>query len=675
MLDFCLFSKDIADKFHIDVIDPIGSSDHNTILCYSLRETVVTRSKNVFLDLRESNIIAFRQAVAKIKWDNLYSLCNVNDKCAFFTDSMLSCMSVIPKYEITNSSADKEWITPLCKHLINCRWRSFRSGDFVKYNYYKYKVKTEIDKAKQLWYTKCKESSRGMWNFVKKSNLKSVADISSLKEDSESNKDFANKINTELSSVHSAYTRDINFAKPLNHQPIHIAPFDIQLKIATLKSRKATGSDGLPNSLLKTVSDLITPPICNLFNSIILDCTFPDLWKISHIIPLPKSKPPLLSKLRPISLLPNISKVFEKLFLEQIMHYFSSSIKDNQYGFMPKSSTSACLINIHNSATLYLEQKNIKAISIISFDLRRAFDSLPHAILIEKLSHIVPHNILIILSDYLINRHQCVKIRNTLSDLLPVKSGVPQGSILSPILFNLYINDLDFGNSCSLFKYADDTSLILPHFDNTIPEDINAKINHMNYWCKENHIHLNTDKTQITTYRKNQTFNLHSMHSKEVKILGVTFCDNLKWDSHIDNIFKIASRRIYILKSLKKFAPRQDLVIIYKAMIESVLLYASPLYVRLPQHLNNKLNSVFKRCHKIICPPSCTCTKTPETRRQEQAVKLFRKAAIDSSNPLHPLIPKKLPNTGKFSQPLSTTDRRKASFIPTTTEIINMLFK
>jgi len=671
ILDYCLLSNDISHLFYTTVIEPIGNSDHNTILCHKKPHEKNIVSEKVFFDLRASNIAAFRQAVSKISWDYFYSETNVNVKCNYLSESLLNCTAVIPKFSVKMSSADKQWVTPLLKHLINCRWKAFRENDQLKYAYFKEKVQNEIYSAKKIWYEKCKGTSSGMWNFVKKSNKKNTANITALKMKNESTTELANRINDSFLSNHSSFNRNIGLNKPLNDIKLTFTPGEICKHILLLKSTKATGSDSLPNSLLKTVADLISIPLNDLFHSICSNSVYPEKWKVSHVIALPKSQPPCISKLRPISLLPNVSKIFERLLLNQIFKYFASTIKSDQHGFMPKSSTTSCLVKMHNELTKYLDIKEVQAVSIISFDLRKAFDSLPHAILIYKLSHILPNNVLSLISNYLHNRFQQVKIRDSYSELKRVDSGVPQGSILSPILFNLFINDLEFDNNSKLFKYADDTTLVIPHFNNNISEVIDDKVIQMRKWCENNNILLNTDKTQIMTYRKNRNIPLHTNHSAEIKVLGVIFNEQLKWDSHIQKAFKTASQRVYILKLLKQVAPKKDLKILYNSVIESILLYGSSLYPKLPLHLNARLNAVYKRCHRIICEEKCNCILSPEKRREEQAIKLFFKAANDTEHPLNDIIPRKLKFSGKFRQPIALSERRRQSFVPAVTSIIN----
>jgi len=249
----------------------------------------------------------------------------------------------------------------------------------------------------------------------------------------------------------------------------------------------------------------------------------------------------------------------------------------------------------------------VKAITIISFDLRKAFDLVPHHLLIHKLSQFLPTNILSLIDNYLSRRTQKVQVQNSYSAELRVPSGVSQGAILSPFLFNAFFNDLQFTPETKLYKYADDVTLIIPHENNSITSNINTKIEQMSFWCKNNHLQLNCSKTQIMTIKKSNNISLHPLHSTHIKILGVIFNEKLKWSMQIHEIVKKASQRLYILYNLKRHLSKKELLIIYKAIIQSILSYAGELYVILPQSLESHLNKVIKRCHKVICHPHCHC--------------------------------------------------------------------
>jgi len=594
--------------------------------------------------------------------------------CFSLHNTLSSAIETIPKTIVQTSARDKPWITPLCKLLIQKRWAAFRKKDFILYKHYKMKVRTEIKSAKNMWYENCKSKVGGLWNVVKSAAPKKAKNITSLKEENESVKSFCNRINDTLLSNYKF--EELQKFPPKSDKPI----LDITLSAAQifnelfmLKRNKSTGSDGLPNVLLKSCAHLISHHVLHIFNNIINQCTYPSSWKCSDIVPLPKSNPVAINKIRPISLLPNISKVFEKILLSYLKPFFCSYIDSNQHGFMPKSSTSTCLIHIQDSITAFLDEPFTTAVTIISFDLRKAFDLVSHNILLDKLSLFMPSNILSLMHSYLCNRTQRVRLNGVTGSPKQIPSGVPQGSILSPFLFNSFFNDLAFHTDAVLLKYADDVTLLIPHIENNISVKINSHISQMNQWCLDNNLLLNTEKTQIMTVMKSKSVSRHLLHSPTIKILGVTFNEKLKWNTHINNIFKKASQRIHIIRKLKYCLSKQELIVIYKAFIQSILLYACELFIKLPQSLEAHCNRITKRCHRIICHPTCTCNliQSPSSLRQRHAVRLFNKALCDPNHPVFHLIPHRLKYSGKFCQPNAATERRRMAFIPTVTSIIN----
>ena len=342
---------------------------------------------------------------------------------------------------------------------------------------------------------------------------------------------------------------------------------------------------------------------------------------------------------------------------------------------MPNSSTSACLIHLQDCVTNLLDLPQIKNVSIVSFDLQKAFDTVPHQILIQKLSTFLPQSFLTTFESFLMNRHQQVKIKDTISHSIPITSGVPQGCILSPILFNVIINDLTFGNDSYTFKYADDTTVVIAHKDADVAERIGGIIDKMTIWCKTNRLVLNFSKTQIMTINPNSTLNLHPNNQSNIKLLGVVFNCRLKWDDHIDTIVKRASRKLYILYSLKNVVGKKELIILYKSLIESIINYCSCLFIYLPHHLERKLLKLYKRCHYVICHQTCenACIHPPSHIRTTSAIKFFIKSSQNEQHAINPIIPQRMPASKKICQPFSKTNRRKLAFIPTITEILNNL--
>jgi len=680
ILDMILLSSKISACFTTEVQPPLANSDHNSVALFNRTDPTKEYKRHcTLLDLRQSNREAFTERLSNIDWSSFYLCNNIESKCTFFQNTLQDLISEIPNFTINFSKRDKQWITPVCKHLINLRWKAFRTKNWCLFNHYKEKLKTEILNAKKLWATKCKRSRSGIWAIVKKQNTDT--DLASLKLPNEDDSTLANRINRTLANFlnqNDLRISDVS-SKVSFRSNIEINELDTFTELSKMKAHKAPGPDNIPNILLKTNSDLLARPLCHLFNCVIKQSHFPSQWKLSRICPIPKTSPPQIEKLRPISLLNTTSKIFERLFLNQALSYILPQISDNQFGFLPKSSTSSCLVHIHNAIVSFLDCPNISAVTVISFDLRRAFDTLPHYLLLNKLSSFLPYDVFNLIANYLNQRSQEVKVNNSVSDRLSITSGVPQGSILSPILFNVFINDLSFNNDCMLFKYADDTTIVLPHLHSTTSLEasaiINRKVQMMKTWCNNNSIALNTEKTQIMTIKKQRKFRHDIPTQDHIKILGVLFTNNLKWDVQINNLIKKAARQIYVIRILKPVLSQKDLLTFYHGSVLSLLQYASELYIHLPIHLSQRIDKLANRFHYMIHHYKCSCNlfKSPSEIRRQKATKLFLSASHDKQHPLNRLIPDKLPNTGKYRQPLVATDRAAKSFIPYTTKLVNRL--
>ena len=232
-----------------------------------------------------------------------------------------------------------------------------------------------------------------------------------------------------------------------------------------------------------------------------------------------------------------------------------------------------------------------------------------------------------------------------------------------------------------MFKYADDILVVIPVNDAS-PSNINDKLNeeimNVTRWCESSSLIVNQEKTKIMLVKKRSTPSLEDVGISvptipQMRILGVQFQDDLRWDAHIENICKASSRYIYVLKQLKKIGTsKAELIQVYNAIIRGVIEYSSPLFVGLTKRNSNRLEKIQKRCHRIICDYHCSCgILTPlHIRRETAAVRLFRKM-IDPSHQLHHLVPPLLPSNRRIAMPLCETVRRRQTFIPIATMLYN----
>ena len=370
--------------------------------------------------------------------------------------------------------------------------------------------------------------------------------------------------------------------------------------IDKLAPKTSCGYDDISTKLLKRIKDIILEYLTVIINQSLMTGIFPDRLKIAKVIPLfKKDDPHILDNYRPISLLPSISKVFEKVVFFQTYEYFNKNklINYSQYGFRKLHSTELASLELTDSLLQHLDAGRIP-ISVF-LDLSKAFDTLDHFILIEKLSYYgVSGSALRWFTSYLSNLQRFVDISGSKSDILPLSTGVPQGSILGPLLFIIYMNDISV--ACSNFKailYADDTNLIssLCSFNtnvypcdvnpNDISNNINVELKAIQEWLLINKLSLNIKKTKFMVFHHPQR-NIENIvprlkfHDTEVErvsefnFLGLTIDEHLSWRPHQDKISSKLSRTIGVLNRLKRQLPSYILRMLYNSLILPFLQYS-----------------------------------------------------------------------------------------------------
>ena len=276
-------------------------------------------------------------------------------------------------------------------------------------------------------------------------------------------------------------------------------------QLSTLKTNKSTGLDRISARLLKDAAPVIAPTLTEIFNHSLKSSTFPQIWKDGKVMPIFKSGDRSnMSNYRPVTVLPILSKILERFVHTQIYNHLSENniLSPQQFGFRPKLSTSTALAfftdNILDNAD------NGLVTASVFLDFSKAFDTVDHAILLRKLKSVgLDGNSLSWFHSYLTSRRQITSINDTLSSSLPVTVGVPQGSILGPLLFIIYVNDMPkrFIKHCKIILYADDTLLYYSSTSaNDIKKYVNEDLNLISKWLADNLLTLNCTKSKFLLF-------------------------------------------------------------------------------------------------------------------------------------------------------------------------------
>ena len=321
------------------------------------------------------------------------------------------------------------------------------------------------------------------------------------------------------------------------------------------------------------------PKVTWLFNSSLQASIFPDSWKLSSVVPLPKvNNPKIASDLRPVALTPLPGKLMEKLMCTRLQHWLDSNkiLVDNQHGFRKNRSTITAICKFLNVIYTYLNQ--FKNPTVIFLDLKKAFDTVSHSKLLEKMRVLgLDYVSLQWFNSYLGNRSQCVSLNGTTSGILPLTYGVPQGSILGPILFSIYINEITNILSCNVILYADDTVIL--HDDVTVLQN---NLNRIATWCNTNQLTINVKKSQWMRLnvcndqidQRNIDIKISNQNLEKVKVykyLGVYIDNQLNFQHHHKISMRNINYKVSHFKRIRKFITRHAAEMIYKCTILPVL--------------------------------------------------------------------------------------------------------
>ena len=481
--------------------------------------------------------------------------------------------------------------------------------------------------------SKCKNDLKKTWKIInnilsrnrdKKVIKKIVINNTSYCDDS----DIASVFNDFFCSIGAKYDSEIpstnldpcHFINVIHAHSFFLEPVsavEVEYHIKSLKNSKQD-INSLPIQILKENISVLSNVIADLINVSFQSGIFPKVWKKAVVLPLFKNEDPeIMSNYRPISILPPLSKVIEKCLKSRLLHYFNSNNLFNrvQFGYQKNISTQDAILHVTEKIYDNLEKK-LSTLAVF-IDFSKCFDTLNRNILIRKLEAYGIRGIpLQLFKSYLSERYQAVRVNGAISSFKLVSSGVPQGSVLGPILYMIYVNDLPYVTDLfSVCLFADDTTLV---FESSYKSELSYKCNSgialFNNWCCANRLSINFKKTYIMLFSNI----LHPedisaiylndriiKYASSLKFLGLIIDDKLKFNLHIDYISKKISKNAGMLYKLKHYVPLKTLTCLYRSFVECYLNYCTVVFGKTFQAHIYKLEVAQRKCIRIIAglPP------------------------------------------------------------------------
>ena len=396
----------------------------------------------------------------------------------------------------------------------------------------------------------------------------------------------------------------------------YLSVHEVYKELCSLKQSNTRGIDTLDGKILQISAPIISEHLTYIYNLCIDKCYYPQAFKEAKVIPILKSGDPNdPSNYRPISILSTLSKPLEKYLKTKLLLHFDKNelFHPNQSGFRKNHSCHTALTNLVEK--WHENINNDQLTGVVFLDFTKAFDVIDHTLLSKKLTlYGLASKSVDLISSFLSNRKQAVKLNSVTSELMPVNYGVPQGSILGPIIFSIYINDLPLHISSDCELFADDTTV---HNTNKNPDllcsVLQQDINKLQKWTELNHMALHPQKSKfmlVTTRQKRQNMkhtliklNVNGKQLENVesyKLLGLTLDNNLSWSNHILKLTKKLSRKIFQFNRIKHFLDQHTRKLFFYAFIQPDIDYASTCWDLCSKNYIKPLERLYKRAVKII---------------------------------------------------------------------------
>ena len=584
-----LNEDDLSGILYTDLSDhlPIFAIKRDTVLKQKL-EKVKRRQ------ITPENIALMIEDLSQESWHKIDTFNDPNESYSFFHQKLKHFYDKAFPLKLStikeNKMKTKPWLTKGLLKSLKTKDKLYKKSiktptaeNKFKFKQYRNKLNHLLRITKKRYY-KTKFEARQTWALINEViNKKKSASIlpDAFIHNNEEITDpveIANKFNEYFTNVGPNLASKIPtvntsfkafMSKSRHHESFFIDPVteeEMEKELLGLNPAKSSGYDSFNLKVIREIAPYIKQPLTSIFNKSFSTGIFPDGLKISLITPVYKNEDKsLFTNYRPVAVLSCFSKILEKIMYKRLIDYIErhNILYDKQYGFRKNHSTEMAIIELTNKLTDAIDEGKLTA--GIFLDLSKAFDTVDHSIIISKLEHYGIRGIALQwFRNYLLNRYQIVKFKNSQSEKKMIKCGVPQGSVLGPLLFLLYVNDIfKSSEKLSFILFADDTNIFYQHKDiKVMTETLNYELKKVNLWLQANKLSLNIKKTSIIIFktRRKRTGNIivkindtEIKHVESTKFLGIYIDSNLTWKVHINYIVNKVAKTTGILYKARHF--------------------------------------------------------------------------------------------------------------------------
>lgn len=592
-----------------------GITDHFPIALFIKTKSLDQKHHRKYTT-RVINYHSLRTDLKNENWDVIYTAHDSNRDVDNFLKKLIYYIDKNTSVYNKHKSPRKKWITPKILKEVSAKNKLYleilkKPTDVVlksRYNTLKINLRKAINLSKKehlaSYIQNNRSSAKALWSFVddicggpekKKKDIKKI--ILENGEIIENKNRISNLFNERYSLLGEKYANKIippkNFIDRDNFvdKTIFLHPTDrleVEKIINGLKNGKSAGNDGIKAETLKEICKEISDPLSQLINNCMSSGCFPNILKTGVIKPLYKSGSTFkMENYRPVTIISNIAKIFEKIIANRVVSFLEKNniISDCQFGFRPKRSTEDAIKKLTNHIYGSLDRK-LPCLSLF-IDLCKAFDTVCHETLLHKLYRYGLRGICYdLLKDYLYNREQYVDLNGVKSEKRNITYGVPQGTVLGPILFNIYLNSLlSLELQGEIICYADDAAIFYSssswfELKNKAEQDLHQ----IQQWFRYNKLTLNVAKTKYLTFSSyssgipnmgplREANGVEIEEADHIKYLGIIIDRHLKWDLQVDNVVRKIRFMLGRFRRMAEILDFKQMKTLYHALIESHLSY------------------------------------------------------------------------------------------------------